>query len=247
MKGCTIKYLSLPSPLWPAAPLRCNNTNAARSSAARHDDAQQAHPESGKSSIQCHAMLVISFLVCGAKPVWGRSVAATQHAAEATERQKRPTCSSTLATMYSLVRCWLLVISIKSRSSIRPEMSKPVSSYTCRTMRAMSGLHGKPRHQLTPHLSCCARRVFLLLVHLVPHDAIASAHRKPARGSTTDRRTFPFGKPQLAPDFQPFTMRHLSIAGFTMMAPNTGTLCCGRWVSRHCDTASARRDAPCTP
>ena len=61
-----------------------------------------------------------------------------------------------------------------------------------------------------------------------------------------ERHTFPFGKPQLAPDFQPFTMRHLSIAGLTMMAPKTGTLCCRLWVSLQCCTADAWHSAPCT-
>ena len=69
MKGCTMKYFSLPSPLCPAEPLRCKRNDLSRSHAA-FPDAQRPHPESGRSSIQCQAMLLISFLVCGAKPVW---------------------------------------------------------------------------------------------------------------------------------------------------------------------------------
>lgn len=100
-------------------------------------------------------------------------------------------------------------------------MSNPVSSYTCRAMRVECP--NCPRQGQQAYLSGSARRVLLFLVHLS-----TGTHHEQLRHATQafGERTFPFGKPQLAPDFQPFTMRHLSIAGFTMMAPKTGTLCC---------------------
>ena len=187
------------------------------------------HPRIGRSDTQCQAYSLISFLACGANPVCGQQSRGHARSASLRRHTQRPAlqwraCSLMPGMMYRRVHCFSVLTSTKSPSTRCGVTSYPSSSNTYRLCQRESVRRAPgwaPAH-LTGSTLCAG----LPFVDLHSRNGVMPGAHVPSHHPAQCRlRALPLGKPQELL-FQPLTMMHLSSAGFSRMAPNTGTVCC---------------------